>query len=87
MRLGLALRRGRAFPYVFLQMVELGEEGGRLPEMLERAAAAAEDDLERGLDRLVRLVEPAMIVAFGAVAGFIAWALLQAVYGIRVDAF
>lgn len=84
-RLALALRRGRAFPFVFLQMVEVGEEGGRLPEMLERAAAAAEDDLERGLDRLVRLVEPAMIVAFGAVAGFIAWALLQAVYGIRVD--
>ncbi|MEE9280667.1 MAG: type II secretion system F family protein [Myxococcota bacterium] len=86
-RLALALRRGRAFPYVFLQMVELGEESGQLAQMLERAATAAEQELERGLERLVRLVEPAMIVVFGAAAGFIALSLLQAVYGIRMDAF
>lgn len=80
-----ALGRGRAFPFIFHQMVELGEEAGRLPEMLERAATAAERDLERGLDRLVRLVEPAMIVLFGGVAGFVAMALLQAIYALRVD--
>ena len=86
-RLAPALGRGRAFPYLFLQMVELGEEGGLLPEMLERAATAAEQELQRGLERLVRLIEPAMIVVFGAVAGFVALSLLQAIYGMRLDAF
>jgi general secretion pathway protein F len=85
--LATALGRGHAFPYVFMQMVQLGEEGGRLPEMLERAANAAEQDLQRGLERLMRLVEPALIVAFGVVAGFVALSLLQAIYGVRVDAF
>ena len=86
-RLAPALGRGRAFPYLFLQRVELGEEGGLLPEMLERAATAAEQELQRGLERLVRLIEPAMIVVFGAVAGFVALSLLQAIYGVRLDAF
>jgi len=82
-RLAPALRRAGTFPFLFLQMVEVGEEGGRLPDMLTRAADAMETELERGLDRLLRLVEPAMIVVFGALVGFVALSLLQAIYGIR----
>jgi len=84
-RLAPALRRGGAFPFLFLQMVDVGEEGGRLPEMLERAADTMEGELERGLDRLLRLVEPVMIVFFGALVGMVALSLLQAIYGIRPD--
>jgi general secretion pathway protein F len=84
-RLAPALRRGGVFPFLFVQMVEVGEEGGRLPDMLERAAASIEGGLERGLERMVRLVEPAMILFFGAVVGFVALSLLQAIYGIRAD--
>lgn len=86
-RVAKALGHGRAFPFVFLQMVQLGEEGGRLPEMLDRAASFAEEDLRRNLERLVRLVEPALIIVFGAVAGFVALALLQAIYGIRITPY
>jgi general secretion pathway protein F len=82
-RLAPALRRGGAFPYLFVQMVEVGEEAGRLPPMLERAADAMEGELERGLDRLLRLVEPVLIVVFGALVGMVALSLLQAIYGIR----
>jgi general secretion pathway protein F len=84
-RLAAALRRGGVFPFLFVQMVEVGEEGGRLPDMLERAAGTLEGELERGLDRMVRLVEPLMILFFGAVVGFVALSLLQAIYGIRAD--
>ncbi|HVE78357.1 MAG TPA: type II secretion system F family protein [Gemmatimonadaceae bacterium] len=83
-RLAAALRRGRAFRFVFLQMVEVGEDGGRLPEMLERGAVAMEQELERGIDRLVRLAEPLMIVSLGGVVGFVAFALLGAIYSVRV---
>ncbi|HEX7049248.1 MAG TPA: type II secretion system F family protein [Longimicrobiales bacterium] len=86
-RLAAALGRGGAFPFLFLQMVEMGEESGRLPALLDRAAAGAEQELERNLERLVRLAEPAMILIFGGIIGFVALALLQAIYGVRVDAF
>ena len=84
-RLAAALRRGGVFPFLFLQMVEVGEEGGRLPDMLERSAQAMEGELERGLERMLRLVEPAMILVFGGIVGFVALSLLQAIYGIRAD--
>ncbi|HEX8431986.1 MAG TPA: type II secretion system F family protein [Longimicrobium sp.] len=84
-RLAAALRRAGIFPFLFLQMVEVGEEGGRLPDMLERAAGTLEGELERGLDRMIRLVEPVMILFFGGVVGFVALSLLQAIYGIGAD--
>lgn len=83
-RLAAALRRGTAFRFVFLQMVEVGEDGGQLTPMLERGALAMERDLERGIDQLVRLAEPAMIVILGGLVGFIAMALLQAIYSANV---
>lgn len=86
-RLADALGEGRAFPPLFLRMTALGEEGGRLPEMLIRAADVAEDELERGLERLVRLVEPVMVVLFGLVVGLVALSLLQAIYGVRLQPF
>jgi len=85
-RLAAALGRWRTFPALLIQMTEVGEEGGRLPEMLERAAAALEHDLERALDRLVRLAEPVMILVLGGAIGFVALSLLQAIYGVRMDA-
>ena len=81
--LAVSLRRGGVYPFSFLQMVEVGEEGGRLPDMLERAAEAMEGEVERSIDRLLRLVEPVMIVAFGGAVGFVALSLLQAIYGIQ----
>ncbi|MDH3496502.1 MAG: type II secretion system F family protein [Gemmatimonadota bacterium] len=87
MRLAQALDQGAAFPFLFVQMVDLGEASGRLVEMLDRAAVSAERDLQQGLERLVRLVEPVMIVVFGALAGFVALSLLQAIYGFRAGGF
>jgi general secretion pathway protein F len=83
-RLAAALRRGRAFRFVFVQMVEVGEDGGQLAQMLERGAGAMERDLERGIEHLVRLAEPAMIVVLGGFVGFIALALLQAIYSVNL---
>lgn len=84
-RLAAALASREVLPPLFIQMLEVGEEGGRLPDMLERAALALEDVLERRLDRAVRLAEPIMIVAFGGAVGFVALALLQAIYGIQPE--
>lgn len=86
-RMAEALWTSSALAPVFVQMVEVGEEGGRLSELLERAAEAMERELEQGLERLVRLAEPLLIVVFGAVVGFVAVALLQAIYGVHSGGF
>jgi general secretion pathway protein F len=66
-----------------LQMLAAGEESGRLEEMCLRVSAAHEAELRRSLRTAVALVEPALIVVFGVLVGFVALAMLQAIYSIN----
>lgn len=90
-REGLALNRALAEAHIWTpllpQLVAVGEESGRLYEFLTKAAEIFEQKTERSTTRLVALAEPAMIVVLGAVVGFVALSLLQAIYGINAGAF
>jgi general secretion pathway protein F len=85
--LHLAIAEGGFFPPVLGQLVAVGEEAGRLDEFLIRAADLLEERTERTLQRLVTLLEPAMIVGFGTVVAVVALSLLQAIYGVNAGAF
>ena len=69
--------------------------GSRPPAGLALRAAAAVATLLVGLapalaeiaSAPVALVEPAMILIFGTLVGFVALAMLQAIYGINLNAF
>lgn len=67
------------------QLLAAGEEGGRLPELALRVAEAHDAAVRRTLASLVRVVEPALILVFGVIVGFVALAMLQAVYSVRVE--
>jgi type II secretory pathway component PulF len=82
-----AIARGAVFPTVLPQLVALGEDSGRLADFLLKAAEILEKKTERALERLVALVEPAMIVGFGGIVAVVALALLQAIYGVNAGSF
>ena len=63
------------------------EEAARLEEFLLKAADILEEKTERVLQRLVTLLEPALIVLFGGMVGFVALSLFQAIYGINAGSF
>lgn len=84
--LNQAISEHRLFPSELVQLVALGEEAGRLSEFLLKAADFLERRTERTLERLVALVEPAMIVAFGGIIALVALSLLQAIYGVNAGA-
>lgn len=66
-----------------VELLSAGEESGRLPEMCARVATVHEDAAQRSVRTLVKLIEPVLILVFGAVVGFIALAMLQAVYSVN----
>jgi type II secretory pathway component PulF len=82
-----AIGQGGLFPPVLAQLVALGEDAGRLADFLLKAAELLEKKTERTLERLVALVEPAMIVGFGGIVAVVALALLQAIYGVNAGSF
>ena len=68
----MALQNTR-FPTLFTQMVMVGEQSGMLDNMLSRAAEHYEARCDETIDRLIPLLEPAMMVILG---GLIAMLLL-----------
>ena len=73
----------REFDFVprnVVAMIASGEKSGRLSEVLEHAATAAEDDLDIAVKSTTSLVEPIMIVGMGAVVGGIASAMLLPIF-------
>ena len=82
-RLSSALARTRALTPAAIQLVRAGEATGDLASMLDHAARLEGEWAEERVKSLVRLLEPALILVFGAIVALIAAALLQAVYGVR----
>lgn len=81
---GLAapLARSGLFPSAAKQMFRVGEETGTLDQQLEVAATYYGRELESKVDRATSLFEPAIIILMGIVVGFVAVALVSAMYGI-----
>jgi general secretion pathway protein F len=90
-REGVSLNRafgeGELFHPLLAQLVAVGEESGRLQEFLLKAADIFEERTERGAQRLVTLLEPAMIVTFGGIVALVALSVLQAVYGMNAGVY
>lgn len=76
-RLGDALAATGVFPDLAVDLVRVGEEGGRLDEMLGRIADLYDEESARALDRAVALLVPVVTVILGVViAAVIASVLL-----------
>jgi type II secretory pathway component PulF len=76
-----------ALPPLAVQMLAVGEESGRLEDMCLRVAHTFEGEARRSVKTAVSLIEPIMIVVFGVLVGFVALAMLQAIYSINTSVF
>ena len=76
------LARTGLFPGTATQMLRVGEDTGSLDTQLEVTAEYYESELNYKLAKLTALFEPIVIVAMGLVVGFVAVALVSAMYGI-----
>ncbi len=70
------------FPGAAHQMFRVGEETGTLSEQMETAANYYYRELDIKIKHFTSLFEPAVIIAVGVVVGFVAVALVTAMYGI-----
>ena len=70
------------FPAAARQMFRVGEETGTLDKQLTTAAAFYHRELEIKVKHFTSLFEPAIIIFMGIIVGFVAVALVSAMYGI-----
>jgi general secretion pathway protein F len=77
------LGRSGTFPPLALQMVAVGEDTGKLDEMLLVVADYFDGEVRNEVKRLTGLLEPAMILVMGLVVGFMVISMLMAVFSIN----
>jgi len=77
------LAQSRLFPPATLDLIAIGEETGRLDEMLLRQAGLDEQRIRHQVDRLIALLVPTLTILLGLIiAGLIA-AMLTAILGVN----
>ncbi len=71
------------FPSLAIQMVTVGEETGRMEEMLLRVAENYEKVMKNMVKRMIGVLEPAMILVMGIVVAFIVISMLMAIFSMN----
>jgi len=74
--LSALLKKMDIFPPMMVSMVSVGEESGALEEMLSKTADYYDEELEAAVSKLVKLLEPLMIIFMALIVGFIVIAMM-----------
>ncbi|MFZ7111149.1 MAG: type II secretion system F family protein [Desulfatiglandales bacterium] len=82
-RLSKSLEDAKILPSLGIQMIMVGEESGRLDEMLLQVAKNYERATRETIRQLIGLLEPVMILFMGLVVGFIVIAMLMGVFSMN----
>jgi len=82
-----ALLEKGIFPKMAMQMIKMGEETGRLEEMLLRVANIYDKQLRVAIQRMLALLEPALIISLGLMIAGIIVSILLAILSVNDLAF
>ncbi len=78
--LATPLRKLGIFPRTVVQMIDVGEETGRLDEMLLKVAQIEERHMRSRIKTLISLLAPALILVVGVMVGFMVIAILLPIF-------
>ena len=78
--LAAPLRKLGIFPKTVVQMIDVGEESGKLDEMLLKVAEMEERHMRAKTKTLISLLAPILILIVGALVGFMVIALLLPIF-------
>jgi type IV pilus assembly protein PilC len=68
------------FPNMVVKMIQVGEESGSLPEVLEKASQHYERKVDSTITTMMSLLEPIMIISVGAVVAVVVIALYLPIF-------
>jgi type II secretion system protein F len=71
------------FPSLAMHMIRVGEETGKLDEMLIRVADTYDEEVQNTTKRFISALEPVLILVMALLVGFIVMSLIWAILGIN----
>ncbi len=79
-KLSLPLTQSNLFPTLVTTMIDVGEESGRLSEMLVKVGDFYDQEVESTVKGLTSMIEPILIIFLGVVVGFIAISIMTPMF-------
>ena len=81
--LSSSLEQTKVFPELAIEMVEVGESTGALPQMLNSVAEFFEEDVQTSLAAIMSLIEPVILIGMGVVVVFVLIALYLPIFSLN----
>ena len=80
--LSASLEKTGVFPELSIEMIEVGESTGALPQMLNSVAEFFEEDVQTSLAAIMSLIEPVILVIMGVVVVIVLIALYSPIFSL-----
>ena len=80
--LASALSQEEIFPPILFQMVAVGEETGKIDEVLTRVSTYFEQEAEMAIKGLTAAIEPLIMIVLGVGVGFLIIAVIMPIYNL-----
>jgi type IV pilus assembly protein PilC len=80
--LASSLENTKVFPELSIEMIEVGESTGALPQMLNSVAEFFEEDVQTQLSAIMTLIEPVILIVMGGVVVIILIALYMPIFSL-----
>jgi type IV pilus assembly protein PilC len=80
--LSASLEKTGVFPELSIEMIEVGESTGALPQMLNSVAEFFEEDVQTSLAAIMSLIEPVILVVMGVVVVIVLIALYSPIFSL-----
>lgn len=77
-----AITESGVFPGLMTKMIKVGEDSGALPDMLQDVTEYYEDEVQSQVQAITSMIEPALIVALGAVVLVVILGIYLPIFGL-----
>ena len=79
-KISTPLAQSGLFPNMVTHMIDIGEETGRLSDMLSKVSDFYDQEVDNAVKALTSLIEPVLIVFMGGIVGFIAVSIMAPIF-------